>query len=317
MLDRTRSAGLDAGQSALLRLLSRLSAVGYGFTTITPNSHRRVVDRREGPGEDLRDLLGWSLPCLADRLDAEVLARLREAGALEEADGLVRSALRVSTVENGLFLHSAWPTRARDSVFLGPDSYRFVRLLRKAFPDRPPRRIVDIGAGAGVGGIVAAGFAPGAAVELTDINPEALRLAAVNAAAHGVEPVLHQTRGLDGVQPGFDLAIANPPFMAGTSARTYSAGGGSCGEQLSLDWACAALAGLAPGGRLILYTGSAIARGGHDRLRASIAEIAAAAGAEMAYEEIDPDIFGCALSGEAYREIERIAAVGVVLTRCG
>ena len=54
---------LDVGQLALLALLRRLRALGYAFTTITSGSHGRVVERfGEAPAEDLRGLLGWSLP---------------------------------------------------------------------------------------------------------------------------------------------------------------------------------------------------------------------------------------------------------------
>jgi len=309
---------LDEAQAALVALLRRLEGLGYRFTTITSGSHGRVVDRRPGAlARDLRDLLGWSLPAPPGSLDEEVIALLDRAGMLRTEDGLLKSAVRVSSVDGRLFLHSAWPTREKDSVFLGPDSYRFVRFLGQAFPRTPPRRIIDIGAGAGVGAISAAALAPRARIQMTEINPAAARLAAVNAAAAGVEAECVEAPGVEGVARGFDLAIANPPFMAGSSGRTYSAGGGRCGEQISLDWARAALERMAPGGRLIMYTASAIAEGGEDRLRTALDGIARDRQATLDYDEIDPDIFGQVLSMESYRRVERIAAVGVVLRRPG
>jgi hypothetical protein len=308
---------LNLAQLALLDLLELLQARGYAFTTITPSSHRRVVERLGGEARDLRDFLGWSLPAREADIDPEVLALLRRGGALETDGERVHATVRVSTIADRLFLHSAWPTRGEAAVFLGPDSYRFVRFIDAMAPRaRPLHRIVDIGAGAGVGGVFAAGFAPDARLELADLNPDALRLAAVNAAAARVRAVTVLCRDLDAVRPGFDLAVANPPFMSG-SLQTYSNGGGHHGEGVSLAWARAALEKLAPGGRLLLYTGSAIADGGHDRLKSGLEGLCAERGAGLDYVEIDPDIFGQCLSMQAYEGIERIAAVGAVLVRHG
>jgi hypothetical protein len=87
------------------------------------------------------------------------------------------------------------------------------------------------------------------------------------------------------------------------------------GARISIDWARAAIPKLAPGGRLLLYTGSAIVTGGRDRLREALQATAQAAGASLRYREIDPDVFGEELEKPAYREAERIAAVGAVITR--
>lgn len=308
---------LDTGQQALLDLLRLLEAQGYAFTPVTSSTQGRVVRRREGDvARGLRDFLGWSLPALPGSLDGNVLRLLDAAGAISTDAGHIRSSLRVSTVAGRLFLHSAWPTRAPDSVFLGPDSCRFVRFLQAALAGgSAPRRIVDIGAGSGVGGVSAALLNRGARLQLTDINPAALRLAAVNAAAAGVASDLVTCSGLGGVESGFDLALANPPFMAGSGGRLYSAGGGTLGEKLSLDWAAAALEKLAPAGRLLLYTGSAIRDGGEDVLRARLHALAGDAGADIDYAEVDPDIFGDVLSMERYAGVERIAAVSALLTK--
>ena len=74
---------------------------------------------------------------------------------------------------------------------------------------------------------------------------------------------------------------------------------------------------LAPGGRLLLYTGSAITAGGKDRLKSGLEALCGRTGARLDYAEIDPDIFGSCLSMRAYRDVERIAAVGAVLVRRG
>ena len=54
--------------------------------------------------------------------------------------------------------------------------------------------------------------------------------------------------------------------------------------------------------------------GGEGDGSADLAELAEASGLNLDYEELDPDVFGGMLRTEAYREAERIAAVGAVLT---
>lgn len=68
---------------------------------------------------------------------------------------------------------------------------------------------------------------------------------------------------------------------------------------------------------MILYTGSAILDGGVDQRAHALAEAAAAAGCTLRYAELDPDIFSGELRRDAYRDVERIAAVGAVITRPG
>jgi methylase of polypeptide subunit release factors len=306
-------AWLDHRAPALLGLLKHLDEVGYDFVTITNASYRRVLARRsERAGRDLRDLLGWSLPVPREAIDPEILALLTTAGVLEVDERQVRSHIRVSRLAGQLFVHSAFASRATDAVFLGPDTYRFARLLQAAAAS-PSSRLVDLGGGAGVGAIVAAKIAPRRRIQITDINLAALRLAAVNASYAGVDVDLIQTNALDGVAEGFDLCIANPPFMSG--GRLYSAGGAMDGAEVSVDWAKAALAKLAPGGRFIMYTASAIGTGGEDRLHAALRSLAADQRADLRYEEIDPDIFGEMLNSAAYGSTERIAAVGIEVTK--
>lgn len=303
---------------ALVRLLRLLAERSYRF--ITPNNGTIRRMRRTAPpgGRSLRDIFGWSLPFAEGDLDGELREVLEDAGALEAtADGL-RSRLRVSSVEGLLFLHSAYPTTQPDSVFLGPDSYRFARLIGQVL-DRPPAkgRILDIGTGAGVGGLVAAMRAPGCEVVLTDPNPRALELAAANAEHAGVPVTLAEGRGLEPAPGQFDLILANPPFIAGESGVAYKDGGDLHGARLSLDWAEGGLERLTPGGRLVLYTGSPILRGGEDRFGRLLAQAVETADCALDYSEIDPDIFPGELGREAYDDVERIAAVAALVTRPG
>jgi hypothetical protein len=65
---------------------------------------------------------------------------------------------------------------------------------------------------------------------------------------------------------------------------------------------------------MLLYTGSAIVAG-RDGFRAALERSAAALGCTLRYAELDPDIFGELLEEPAYRDVERIAAVGAVLVK--
>jgi methylase of polypeptide subunit release factors len=105
----------------------------------------------------------------------------------------------------------------------------------------PIATILDVGAGAGVGGLVAERHAPGAKVYLSDINPAALELARANAAHAGISAEIVLAPGLDGAPADLDLIVANPPYVAGESGRAYKDGGDLHGARLSLDWAIAGM----------------------------------------------------------------------------
>src|SRR5690349_10391548 len=153
--------GEDEAQAALL---DRLKAAGYRFIPPTPETHRRVVARLDKARADsLRDLFGWSRPSAREAIPPDLFALLERADMVRGADGQYRSEVRVASVGDSLFLHSASPTSSRDAVFLGPDSYRFVRFLAGELARAPAvRRLVDIGAGSGVGAIIAARHLHGA-----------------------------------------------------------------------------------------------------------------------------------------------------------
>ena len=308
---------LDDPDGALLKLLRLLGSRGYRFVTPTPLTHARIVARRSPPSAaSLRDVLGWSLPFARDLLDEEVMRLLTEAGVIDDTRDGLRSVVRISSLQDRLFVHSAYPTASADSVFFGPDSYRFADLvMREIGADaRTGLRIVDIGTGAGVGAILAACLKPHSQVTMTDINPEALRLARVNALAAGALVEAREGPGLAGISEPIDVAMINPPYIVDCAERTYRDGGGMRGAELSLELAEEALAALAPGGRLVLYTGSAIVDG-IDQLKGEMAERAERLGYAMRYWEIDPDVFGEELDKPQYEEVERIAVVAAVVTR--
>lgn len=307
----------DASSPGMARraVLRWLDAHGYDFVTPTPSVSRRALERRLSQGAPLRALLGWSLAVAPANLDPDLLALLEQADLLAWDDSRCLSRLRVSRLAGTLFFHSAFPANTADAVFLGPDSYRFARLIRQATYGDSVGSIAEIGCGAGVGGLVAARLHPGARLELGDVNNAALDLAAVNSAHAGV---VAQTRRSDGMAalPGpYDLIVANPPYVAGASGRAYKDGGDMHGARLALDWARQALERLTIGGKFVLYTGSAILDGGIDALRLALEEMVAGEAYHLSYEELDPDIFSGELRREAYGDVERIAAVGAVIQR--
>ncbi|WP_166041635.1 methyltransferase [Sphingosinicella sp. YJ22] len=307
---------LSEDEAAHLRLLQALEARGYDFVTITPESHRRVLARETmREARNLRGVFGWSLPFAEEVVGPELFALLREGRLLQETAAGWKAKIRVSRIRGRLFIHSAFPTESDESVFLGPDSTRFADFIVDELGRRGGvSRLVDIGTGAGVGGIIAAGVMPDTQVELADINTAALSHARVNAAFAGVEVTTIESDGVEAIEPGFDLAISNPPFIFEEDAPAYRRGGAMHGAELSRDWTLAAARKLAPGGRILLYTGSAIVDG-RDELRETLERELPALNCTLEWRELDPDIFGEELEKPAYADVDRIAAIGAVVEK--
>ncbi|WP_298964182.1 class I SAM-dependent methyltransferase [uncultured Methylobacterium sp.] len=305
-------------EAALLALVEAVRASGYAFTTVTPATHERV-NRRPGNAlaRDLRDVLGWSRPFRSDLLGRELFDLMRAAGAAVPDGEVWRPTLRLSGLDGELFLHSAFPPLAADAVFFGPDTLRFVRAVTAHLAARtaPVRRVVDIGCGSGAAGIVVAKRAPGAEVALVDVNEAALRAAALNARAAGVGSVATRRSDLLAqVEGAFDLIVSNPPFMVDAAGRAYRDGGGVHGSGLPLAVVEAATRRLAPGGTLVLFTGTVVVAG-RDAFREAAGALCAGAGLTFACDEVDPDAYGEELDGPAYAEADRIALAVVTATR--
>jgi len=292
--------------AALLELLRRLKTRHYQFTAVTPATEARAVKRsREQP--DLRDIFGWSRDFAEADFEPELLECLERSGMIEREGDRLRSLVRVASLSDDLFLHSAFPTVESDAVFFGPDTYRFARFLHAGIPalQISPSWAIDMGTGSGAGAIVAARLLPGARVTGVDINPAALRLAAINADAAGVsvEMLLASEAPM-----GADLVIANPPYIMDDEGRAYRDGGALLGGEVALRWTEQALAALAPGGTMLLYTGASVVDGGAPLVQA-LQRACGDAGADLKIEESDPDVFGEELDQPAYAGVERIALI--------
>jgi hypothetical protein len=73
-----------------------------------------------------------------------------------------------------------------------------------------------------------------------------------------------------------------------------------------------ALERLRPGGRLLLYTGTAVVEG-EDLFRQRLAPLLQ--GVPHEYFELDPDVFGEELENPPYKAADRIAVVGLDASR--
>jgi SAM-dependent methyltransferase len=305
---------VDDAALALLELGRMLARARYRFTTVTPETHRRVNQRACTAGTELagslRDVFGWNRPFEPELLPAGMLDALHDADLIGKDGGKdggrLRSRVRFASVGDRLFAHSAFPTAASDAVFFGPDSYRFCALIERWASSA--RRLVDVGCGSGVGGIIAARYAQ--EVVLADVNAHALWFAQVNAALNGVDVRVVTSDVLAAIAGPIDLVIANPPYMRDPAGRMYRDGGGHHGEALAVRIAREALARLEPDGALILYTGSAIVEG-RDSFLDAVMPVLEAAGRAFHYEELDPDVFGEELDQASYANVERIAVVGL------
>src|SRR4029078_1785911 len=140
-------------------------------------------------------------------------AGMRDLG---QNGGELISKVRFSTLSAAtgeyLFVHSAYPTTGTNAVFFGPDSYRFAAFLTRTV--WKGRRLVDVGCGTGVGGLVLAARVD--EVVLADINPSALELAAVNVALPGRDAgsvSLCASDVLAQVPGDVDVVVSNPPYL--------------------------------------------------------------------------------------------------------
>lgn len=311
-------AQADPQFEALVELGQYLADSDYGHVPLLPLTHQYNIQRYAGaPGSSLRDIFGWSRPFERTAIAAEQFDLMQRAGVLQQQGDLWRSTVRWSSLDGLLCVHSAYPTDASDAVFFGPDTYRFAHLIQAHLQGHGPsiRRAVDIGCGSGAGALLVAKACPHAEVSAVDINRQALRLTAVNAALSGADNI-HPINSnlLNGVEGQFDLIVANPPYMLDAQERAYRHGGGPLGAGLSVKIVDSALARLAPGGTLLLYTGVAMING-RDPFLQTMQQRLANQSCSWDYRELDPDVFGEELLKPAYANVERIAAVALTLSR--
>ncbi len=316
---------VPAPNEALLSLGRWLSSQSYRFVCPTPDSHSRVLERApERQAQSLEDVFGWNLPFATGVVPDAVIHWLHEAGALSHMGSRLRSGVRFASIGERLFAHSSFPTLDPEAVFFGPDTWRFTRfvdsVLSAPWPF-PVRTVADIGCGTGAGAICALDALDGRDLQrvlLRDVNPRALQFAATNAQLNASGTLeLGLGDALAEVDAEFDLLMANPPYMIDDGLRrAYRDGGPHRGVDLALHFLSDAIDHVAPGGRIVLYTGTPIVRG-VDTFMLHARPVLERASLRYRYTELDPDVFGESLSLPQYADVDRIAVAGLVAFRPG
>lgn len=305
-------------EPSLLQLGFWLQNSRYTFITPTPITHQRVNDRAgDEPGTTLRDAFGWNRPFAPGLLPLTQEKQLLAHRLLEHQQGRLKSTVRWSTLNNLLLAHSAFPTVQEDSVFFGPDTYRFAQSIERHLRSTHSviKRAVDIGCGTGAGAMLIAQAHPQAKVIVVDINLKALMFTRINAELAGLNNLICRTSNvLNELEGRFDLIVANPPYMKDSKQRAYRHGGDALGADLSVRIVYESVERLSVGGSLVLYTGVAIVDG-QDPFLAAVAQKLQDPSLVWRYRELDPDVFGEELLEAGYEHVERIAAVELIVTR--
>ncbi|MGK0476397.1 MAG: SAM-dependent methyltransferase [Oleispira sp.] len=299
-----------SADSPLVSIANTLKQESYAFTAITPESHRTILDRGL-IARNLRDVFGWNRPFSPEVVPTEIFNGLINLGELNKEGDQYISTLRFATLFDDLYLHSGYPTTDQNAVFFGPDTYRYAKLLREHVTSAT--RLVDVGCGSGAGGLCLKDRVENLC--LADINPQALAYSRINAEIAGISARVETLYSdiLSGIEGDVDLVISNPPYMVDDTERTYRHGGEKLGAALSVRIAEQALSRLTPGGKLVLYTASAIVDG-VDTFWQAVKPLLLEDHHVIHYEEIDPDVFGEELQRQAYQTVDRLAVVGLVVT---
>lgn len=148
-----------------------------------------------------------------------------------------------------------------------PETEQLVELALGMTKDNPAATLLDIGTGSGVIALTLALELPSAVLHATDLSPDALALAAENAARHALTDriVFHQADLLPPGDVRFDLIIANLPYIPAEDIASLSPevrhdpssalDGGADGLDLIRRLIDTAPGRLAPGGALLLEIG--------------------------------------------------------------
>ena len=302
-------------QKALLYLLHFLKDKKYAFTVITPLSHQRISLRKKSRSSEqrsLKDIFGWNLPFIPNDLDYQLFMTLKSAEIIRNEKDQWLSNVRVASLENGLFIHSSFPTVEKDTVFFGPDTYRFYYHLKQYLLNYPPQihRSLELCCGTSAVAITLAQSFPNITeIYTADINPKALFYSQINKIFNDTNHVFPNYSDLFSELDGkFDLIFANPPYLIDSHERQYRHGGSQLdGMDLAFKILKEGIKRLSPQGTLFLYTGVAIGQNGNNFLKTVQDWILDYPSFKYSYEEIDPDVFGEELDQIAYQHIERIA----------
>ena len=179
-----------------------------------------------------------------------------------------------------------------------PDSETLIETALRLYPDKAvPLSILDLGTGSGCLLIAALKEFPNAHGVGIDSSPEALAWARRNLAAHRLEDraSLIETGWLEEASPGFDLTLANPPYIPTADIAGLAPEVAGHEPRAALDGGpdgLAAYRALAPRiARVLAPSGHALLEIGQGQGDA-VATLLAAAGLEV--PAINPDLAGIA-----------------------
>ena len=144
-----------------------------------------------------------------------------DAVALEAIDVLVRRRInerRPTAYLTGIAWFAGLPFRVNEHVLVprSPLAEPIAARFAPWIAERPVERILEIGTGCGCIAAACAQAFPEARVDATDIDDEALALAATNLAELGLDHrvTLHRADLFDGLPSAlYDLIVTNPPYV--------------------------------------------------------------------------------------------------------
>jgi len=160
-----------------------------------------------------------------------------------------------------------------------PETEHLIEALLPLAKELSHPKIVDVGTGSGCIALALAKELPGAEVYATDISPQTLEIAKVNAARHGLESriTFHEGDLLEGLPAGFDFVISNPPYVGDSEEDQvqlevrkfeprHAVFAGTTGTEVIARLIKGARAKLRPRGVLIMEISGTIAAGVHQLL---------------------------------------------------
>ncbi len=149
-----------------------------------------------------------------------------------------------------------------------PETEQLVELLISHFKSEITySRIIDVGTGSGVIALTLAAEFPKAEIIGADVSEDALMLARENAERLGLADRVRLLRSnlLENVQPGFDLIVANLPYVSNEDRQNLSREvlhdpeialfAGACGDELVRQLIAQSPLWLRPGGMLAMEIG--------------------------------------------------------------
>lgn len=201
----------DYWRYAVSRFRAANLTFGHGTTTATDDAAFLVLDSLDLPIDTLDPFLDARLTSserrlLAERIEARVTTRKPSAyltgrSYIQGIRFIVDERVIVPRSFIGEILFSEYAGE-EDSLYL-PDRFGV-------------ESVVDICTGSGCLAIIAAGLFPSADVDAVDLSADALEVAKLNVAEHGLEERLTLHMGdLFGPLKGkkYDLIITNPPYV--------------------------------------------------------------------------------------------------------